>query len=89
MNFNEDTQPRWDERIHGLWFGLATDDGSLHNNEENIALQIVALSEKALHAKAKSRGMKMVNYTIGHYMSLSEVYDEDEECLWEMESEEE
>tara|TARA_R100001443_G_scaffold25715_4_gene38662 strand:+ start:1369 stop:1611 length:243 start_codon:yes stop_codon:yes gene_type:complete len=80
MNFNEDTK---------LWFGLATESGTLDTLIATMPIQIVALSEKALHAKAKSRGIKMVNYTIGYYMSLSEVYDEDEESLWEMESEEE
>jgi hypothetical protein len=67
-----------------IWFALARKDVG---DYESIR-QIVAISKERLYAKAKFFGRTIMTHTIDHYSSASDMTDEEDEALWEMEESE-
>ena len=66
-----------------LWFAL----GRTRFEDDNPRI-IIATSEDGLYAKAKYFGLNIITHTIDHYSSASDMVDEEEEALWEMEESE-
>ena len=48
---------------------------------------IIATTEDGLYAKAKYLGLNLITHTIDHYSSASDMLDEQEEALLEMQEE--
>ena len=67
-----------------LWFALARAD--LDDDNPRI---IIATSYTGLQAKAKFFGRTIMTHTIDHYSSASDMTDEQEEALWQMQEESE
>ena len=66
-----------------IWFALAR----AAFDEDNIRA-IIAISEERLYAKAAFFGWSIMTHTIDHYSSASDMMDEGEQALWEMEESE-
>ena len=67
-----------------IWFALGRS-----RFEDDKPRQIIAISEERLYAKAKYFGLSIITHTIDHYSSASDMMDEGEEALWEMQEESE
>ena len=65
-----------------IWFALAR-----RGFDDDHPRQIIAISEERLYAKAKSFGLSIMTHTIDHYSSASDMVDEGDEALWEMQEE--
>ena len=66
-----------------IWFALAR----AAFDEDNPRI-IIATTEQRLYAKAKMFGLNIITHTIDHYSSASDMTDEGDEALWEMEESE-
>ena len=66
-----------------LWFALAR----TRFDDDNPRI-IIATTEDGLYAKAKFFGRTIMTHTIDHYSSASDMTDEEDEALWEMEESE-
>ena len=66
-----------------IWFALART-----GFDDEHPRPIIAISEERLYAKAAFCGRMIMTHTIDHYSSASDMMDEGEEALWEMEESE-
>ena len=66
-----------------IWFAL----GRTRFEDDNPRI-IIATTEQRLYAKAKFFGLNIITHTIDHYSSASDMMDEGQEALWEMEESE-
>jgi hypothetical protein len=64
-----------------IWFALG------RSRSDNTRI-IIATTETGLYAKAKFFGLNIITHTIDHYPSASDMMDEQEEALREMEESE-
>tara|TARA_R100001163_G_C5046180_1_gene183480 strand:- start:346 stop:576 length:231 start_codon:yes stop_codon:yes gene_type:complete len=67
-----------------IWFALARQTILTGDNIRAI----IAISEERLYAKAAFFGWSIMTHTIDHYSSASDMMDEGEQALWEMEESE-
>jgi len=67
-----------------IWSALGR---TRRGDEPHYSRIIIATSEERLYAKAKFFGLRIETHTIDHYSSASDMTDEGDEALWEMQEE--
>jgi hypothetical protein len=68
-----------------IWFALGRNHLGIYSSPRII----IATTEDGLYAKAKFFGLNIITSTIDHYSSASDMMDEQEEALWELQEESE